>query len=174
VQKADQLQEEYELQLAFQHNLTLKTASPEAANELEAEKENHPSQTPKSGQEDDGREITDALNKQKDEPAELNDCQETEPERNSQAILAKFKVTILEWKETVAIKSDTIAMAVVDQFISAFLDDKFFGSERNPHCYTQTVMRGIMSEEGLENIDEIIEEIQSRWIVRTYFPMVQS
>jgi hypothetical protein len=50
-------------------------------------------------------------------------------------------------------------MAVVDQFISAFLDDKFFGSERDPHCYTQTVMRGIMSEEGLENIDEGVEDI---------------
>jgi hypothetical protein len=43
VQKADQLQEDYELQLAFQHNLTLKTASPEAiaAKELKAEKKNN-------------------------------------------------------------------------------------------------------------------------------------
>ena len=161
VQKADQLQEDYELQLAFQHNLTLKKALPEApaAKELKAEKENHLSQTPNSGQEEEDREITDALNKHKDEPAEPKDCQEAEAERSSQAILTKYKVTILEWKETVVIKSDTIATAVVDQFISAFLDDKFFGSERDPHCYTQTVMRGIMSEEGLENIDEVIEEV---------------
>jgi hypothetical protein len=67
-------------------------------------------------------------------------------------------VFIQEWKETVAIKSD-IATAVVDQFISAFLDDKFFGSEQDPHCCTPTVMRGIMSEEGLKNIDEVIEDI---------------
>ena len=125
MQKADQLEDDYELKLAFQHNLTLKTVSPEAltAKELKAEKINNLSQTPNSGQEVEGREITDALNKHKDEPAEPKDCQETE-----------------------AIKSDTIATAVVDQFISAFLDDKFFGSERDPHCYTQTVTRGIMCE----------------------------
>jgi hypothetical protein len=39
------------------------------------------------------------------------------------------------------------------------VDDNFFGSERDPHCYTQTVMRGIMSEEDLENIAEVIEEV---------------
>ena len=84
VQKADQLQEDYELQLAFQHNLTLKTASPEAlaAKELKAEKKNNLSQTPNSRQEVEGREITDALNKHKDEPAEPKDCQETEAERS--------------------------------------------------------------------------------------------
>jgi hypothetical protein len=106
----------------------------------------------------DGREITNALNKYKDEPAEPKDCQETEDERSSQAILTELKVTILNWKKAVYAKSDTIARAIVDQFISAFVDDNFFGSERDPHCYTQTVTRGIMSEAGLNNLADVIEE----------------
>jgi hypothetical protein len=62
VQKADKLEEDYEVQLAFQHNLALKTASPEAlaAKEPKAEKKNNLSQTPNSGLEVEAREITHA------------------------------------------------------------------------------------------------------------------
>ena len=68
VKKADQLQEDLELQLAFQHNLDLKTTTPEAltANEPKVETMNHLPQALKSGQEEGSRGITDALNKDKD------------------------------------------------------------------------------------------------------------
>jgi hypothetical protein len=71
VKKADQLQEDYKLHLAFQQNLTLKTTSPVAltANEPNVETKNHLPQTLKPGQEEDSREITDAFNKYKDESA---------------------------------------------------------------------------------------------------------
>ena len=57
VKKADQLQEDHELQLAFQHNLDLKTTTPEAltANEPKVETKNHLPQALKSGQEEGSR-----------------------------------------------------------------------------------------------------------------------
>ena len=53
MQKVDQLQEDYELQLAFQHNLTLKTVLPEVLEQNKSEEEmgNPLSQTPRNGPE---------------------------------------------------------------------------------------------------------------------------
>ena len=39
------------------------------------------------------------------------------------------------------------------------LDEEFFGSQRDPHSYTQTMMRGIMSDNSLDDITDTIEEI---------------
>jgi hypothetical protein len=55
------------------------------------------------------RELTDALNKHNDEPAEPKDCQETAAERSSQAILTELRVTNQNWKKAVHAKSDTIS-----------------------------------------------------------------
>jgi hypothetical protein len=161
VKKADQLQEDLELQLAFQHNLDLKTTTPEAltANEPKVETKNHLPQALKSGQEEGSREITDALNKHKDESAEPNNCQATEDATSSQAFLTEFQVTLLNRRKAVDKKNDTIATAVAEQFMSAFMDDKFLRSSRGHHRYTKTVMRGIMSKEGLESIAAVIGEV---------------
>ena len=151
MQKVDQLQEDHVLQLAFQHNLTLKTASPEAlaANKSEEEMGNHPSQTPKYGQEYGSKDITaDLPVEHKDNPDEPNASQETEDECYHR--LRQNEIQILQnWTEALGKESDTIATVVVDHFISTFVDDEFFGSQRDPHSYTQTVMRGIMSDDGL-------------------------
>ena len=63
------------------------------------------------------------------------------------------------WRNALGKMIDTIASAVVDHFISTFVDDDFFGSHQDPHDYTQTVMKGIMSDDGLENIAASTEEI---------------
>jgi hypothetical protein len=165
LKKSDQLQEDLELQLAFQHNLDLKTTTPEAltANKLKAETKNHLPQALKSGQEEGSREITDALNKHEDKSAEPNNCQATEDATedatSSQALLTEFQVTLLHRRKENDKKNDAIATAVAEQFISAFMDDKFLRSKRGHHRYTKTVMRGIMSKEGLESIAAVIGEV---------------
>ena len=94
----DQLQEDQELQLAIQHNLTLKTALPEAleTNKSEEEMGNHPSQTPYYGQEYGSRDITadspGAFHEHKYESDEPNASEETEDEMSYQLLLNKLQV----------------------------------------------------------------------------------
>jgi hypothetical protein len=70
-------------------------------------------------------------------------------------------VTLLNLRKAVDKKNDTLATAVVEPFISAFMDVKFLGSKRGDHRYTRTVMRGIMSKEGLESIAAFEEVTRS-------------
>ena len=164
VKKAEKLQEDYHQ--AIQHNLTLKTAPPEAvsANEPKAETKNYLPQTHNLEQEEDSREVTDASNKHKDKSAESNDCQVPEDAISSQTVLSEFQVNLLNRREanrreTVDRHSDTIAKAVVDQFISAFVDEKFLRSRRGPKRFNEAVTRVMTSRNGLENIAAVIEEI---------------
>ena len=123
MKKSDQ---HLELQLAFQHNLDLKTTTPEAltANEPKVETKNQLPQTFKPGQEEDSRYITDALDKHKDESAEPNNCQASEDATSSQAFFTEFQVTLLKRRKALDKKNNTIATAVVEQLIPAFMDDK--------------------------------------------------
>ena len=68
-------------------------------------------------------------------------------------------MTLLNRRKAVDKKNDAIATAVAQQFMSAFMDDKFLRSKRGHHRYTKTVMRGIMSKEGLESIAAVIGEV---------------
>ena len=107
---------------------------------------NHPSQTPKYGQEYGSRDITaDLPDEHKDKPDEPNASQETEDECYHRLRQNEIQI-LLNWMEALGKKSDTIATVVVENFISTFVD---------PHSYTQT----LMSDDGLKNIADTTAEI---------------
>ena len=95
-----------------------------SANEPKAITKNYLPQTHNLEQEEYSREVTDALSKNKDKAAESNDCQVTEDATRSQAVLSETQVNLINRREAIDRKSDTIAIAVVDQFILAFVDEK--------------------------------------------------
>ena len=151
MQKDDQLQEDYELQLAFQHNLTLKTVLPEVLEQNKSEEMGNPlSQTPRNGPEI-SRDITadplDATNQHKNESDEPNTSKETsyvKPEWLDQLLSDELKI-LYEYIDAVGEKIDTITT-----FISTFVDDELLGSQQDPHFCNQAMMRGIMSDDSLE------------------------
>ena len=56
-------------------------------------------------------------------------------------------------------KIDTIATKVVDYLISSFLDDDFFGSQRDPHGYAQTVISIWWNDDSIVDMAVTVEEI---------------
>ena len=167
--KIEQQEEDHELQLAFQQNLTLKSAlkepsitpikeSNDSLNDLTTVLcESQLSKTPKMGQNDSAKDTSIEIPEELQEdisngPEELEDYQ-TWTEDDVKEIIENLALALAK-------KEDTIATAVFDFFETAYSDDYFLDS-RDRHDYSKAVIGIIMSVDGIETITNIVVETAS-------------
>ena len=167
--KIEQQEEDHELQLAFQQNLTLKSAlkepsitpikeSNDSLNDLTSVLcESQLSKTPKMGQNDSAKDTSIEIPEELQEdisngPEELEDYQ-TWTEDDVKEIIENLALALAK-------KEDTIATAVFDFFETAYSDDYFLDS-RDRHDYSKAVIGIIMSVDGIETITNIVVETAS-------------
>jgi hypothetical protein len=167
--KIEQQEEDHELQLAFQQNLTLKSAlkepsitpikeSNDSLNDLTTVLcESQLSKTPKMGQNDSAKDTSTEIPEELQEdisngPEELEDYQ-TWTEDDVKEIIENLALALAK-------KEDTIATAVFDFFETAYSDDYFLDS-RDRHDYSKAVIGIIMSVDGIETITNIVVETAS-------------
>ena len=162
--KIEQQEEDFELQLAFQQNLTLKAAlkepsiapiketndSPNDPKTVPLDMASQLSKTPKKGQ-NDSAEVTpiDIPEDISNEPEELEDNQ-TWYEDDAQEVIENLVLALVK-------KEDTIATAVFDSFETVYSDDSFLDS-CDRHDYSKAVIGLTMSKGGLETITNIVVE----------------
>ena len=167
--KIDQQEEDHELQLAFQQNVTLKSAlkepsitpikeSNDSLNDLTTVLcESQLSKTPKMGQNDSAKDTSIEIPEELQEdisngPEELEDYQNW-TEDDVKEIIENLALALAK-------KEDTIATAVFDFFETAYSDDYFLDS-RDRHDYSKAVIGIIMSVDGIETITNIVVETAS-------------
>ena len=167
--KIDQQEEDHELQLAFQQNVTLKSAlkepsitpikeSNDSLNDLTTVLcESQLSKTPKMGQNDSAKDTSIEIPEELQEdisngPEELEDYQNW-TEDDVKEIIENLALALAK-------KEDTIATAVFDFFETAYSDDYFLDS-RDRHDYSKAVIGIIMSVDGIEAITNIVVETAS-------------
>ena len=167
--KIEQQEEDFELQLAFQQNLTLKAALKEPSiapiqesnDSLNDHKtvplESQLSKTPKKGQNDSAEDTPIDIPEDLQEdisngPEEVEDNQ-TWYEDDAMEVIENLVLGLVK-------KEDTIATAVFDFFETAYSDDSFLDS-RDRQGYSKAVIGLIMSVGGLETITNIVVETAS-------------